>query len=194
VAVAEHVFFVGSLSLSVSVSIGCASPGRLEHASAAALIRLADLRLYEAKQTGRGRVVAGGFHWRGLDGALRVTDNRPVDDPSKLGADPRVIFAAERTLLAWIRTGIGLMGFGFIVARFAGDSARANLEGVVVGAGLVLVGALVNAWASFRHHQIVCRLMRGETEIRARGPVMLGVTTVIGGLVLIAALLGSWFK
>ncbi len=26
--------------------------------------------------------------------------------------------AAERTLLAWIRTGLALMGFGFIVARF----------------------------------------------------------------------------
>jgi len=32
--------------------------------------------------------------------------------------DPRVYFAAERTLLAWIRTGIGVIGLGFIVARF----------------------------------------------------------------------------
>jgi uncharacterized membrane protein YidH (DUF202 family) len=32
--------------------------------------------------------------------------------------DPRVRFAAERTLLAWIRTGLALMGFGFVVARF----------------------------------------------------------------------------
>ncbi|HAB15828.1 MAG TPA: hypothetical protein DCE44_05190, partial [Verrucomicrobiales bacterium] len=33
-------------------------------------------------------------------------------------ADPRVFFAAERTLLAWIRTGLTIMGFGFVVARF----------------------------------------------------------------------------
>ena len=32
--------------------------------------------------------------------------------------DPRVYFAAERTLLAWVRTGLALMGFGFVVARF----------------------------------------------------------------------------
>jgi len=33
-------------------------------------------------------------------------------------SDPRVFFAAERTLLAWIRTGLTVMGFGFVVARF----------------------------------------------------------------------------
>jgi putative membrane protein len=32
--------------------------------------------------------------------------------------DPRVRFAVERTLLAWVRTGLALMGFGFVVARF----------------------------------------------------------------------------
>ena len=32
--------------------------------------------------------------------------------------DPRTYFAEERTFLAWIRTGLGLMGVGFAVARF----------------------------------------------------------------------------
>src|SRR5690606_15491306 len=32
--------------------------------------------------------------------------------------DRRVFFAAERTLLAWVRTGIGVIGLGFVVARF----------------------------------------------------------------------------
>jgi putative membrane protein len=32
--------------------------------------------------------------------------------------DPRIYMAAERTFLAWIRTGIAFMGFGFVVARF----------------------------------------------------------------------------
>ncbi len=33
--------------------------------------------------------------------------------------DPRVYFAAERTFLAWIRTGLGLIGIGFAVSRFS---------------------------------------------------------------------------
>jgi putative membrane protein len=33
-------------------------------------------------------------------------------------SDPRVFFAAERTLLAWVRTGLTLMALGFVVARF----------------------------------------------------------------------------
>jgi putative membrane protein len=32
--------------------------------------------------------------------------------------DPRVFFAAERTLLAWNRTSITLMAFGFVIERF----------------------------------------------------------------------------
>ena len=37
---------------------------------------------------------------------------------SEAEADPRVRLAAERTMLAWIRTGLAMMGFGFVVARF----------------------------------------------------------------------------
>ena len=32
--------------------------------------------------------------------------------------DPRVFFAAERTLLAWNRTSLTLMAFGFMIERF----------------------------------------------------------------------------
>lgn len=43
--------------------------------------------------------------------------NAATHELSKI-RDPRVYFAAERTFLAWIRTGLALMGFGFVVARF----------------------------------------------------------------------------
>jgi diguanylate cyclase (GGDEF)-like protein len=63
VAIAEQVF-VGEPPLSVSVSIGCASISCIPDATSGALIHIADQRLYEAKQAGRGRVVAEGFFAR----------------------------------------------------------------------------------------------------------------------------------
>ena len=54
-----------------------------------------------------------------------MSDRDPVErsgdrprDSSGGGSDPRVFFAAERTLLAWLRTGIATIGLGFLVARF----------------------------------------------------------------------------
>ncbi len=64
--------------------------------------------------------------------------------------DPRVYFAAERTLLAWIRTAITLMGFGFVIARFGiflefitHDSAKpqGHAGGLLIGTALVLLGS-----------------------------------------------------
>ena len=48
----------------------------------------------------------------------------PVDE--KPVADLRNYLAEERTLLAWIRTGVALMGFGVLLARFGnfGDQPR----------------------------------------------------------------------
>ena len=43
-----------------------------------------------------------------------------MDPPvgEKPAADLRDYLAEERTFLAWIRTGLTLMGFGFVVVRF----------------------------------------------------------------------------
>jgi putative membrane protein len=83
--------------------------------------------------------------------------------------------AAERTLLAWVRTGLALMGFGFVVARFglflhqlqimqrtpAGQSYGLSLW---FGTVLIAVGVIVNVVAGWNHLQLVRELDRGQTE------------------------------
>jgi putative membrane protein len=82
--------------------------------------------------------------------------------------------AAERTLLAWIRTGIAMMGFGFVVARFglflqelrvAQNSQATQHYGLSLwfGTALIVVGVVVNALAGWRHLRLIRQLDRGET-------------------------------
>jgi len=81
--------------------------------------------------------------------------------------------AAERTLLAWIRTGLALMGFGFVVARFGlflqqlqviqhARSAQSYGLSLWFGTALIAVGVVVNLFAGWRHVQLVRQLDRGE--------------------------------
>ena len=51
---------------------------------------------------------------------LRQTDVIPVCGEPQVAniSDPRIFFAAERTLLAWLRSGLTVIGLGFVVARF----------------------------------------------------------------------------
>lgn len=93
-----------------------------------------------------------------------------MDKPAE--EDPRVYFAAERTFLAWIRTGLGLMGVGFAVSRFglflrelssSASHLPAQTTGLSLWSGIMLValGVLVTLSAVMRHFQLVRELRTG---------------------------------
>ena len=98
-----------------------------------------------------------------------------MTNPSIDPQDPRVRFAAERTLLAWLRTGLALMGFGFVVARFGlflqqleairnAGSAREYGFSLWFGTALIAVGVAVNVLAGWQHLRLVRELDRGEAS------------------------------
>ena len=124
------------------------------------------------------------------------------NDPNGPQVDPRVALAAERTALAWFRTGITLMGFGFVVARFGvllrelavvnASAAQAPVNASTIGIFIVGAGVVVNLAASFRHHRMIRQLTTGGPfHASPRGPIALGVATGVGGIVLVAVLVGA---
>ena len=83
--------------------------------------------------------------------------------------------AAERTLLAWIRTGLALMGFGFVVARFGlflqqiqvlrhDSTVQPYGLSVWFGTALIVAGIAVHVFSGWRHVQLVKRMNRGQVE------------------------------
>ena len=85
---------------------------------------------------------------------------------SKPNAASADYLAAERTLLAWIRTGLALMGFGFVVARFGlflqrlqavekTFSAQSYGLSLWFGTALIAAGVFVNLFAGWQHARLV---------------------------------------
>lgn len=122
--------------------------------------------------------------------------------PDRPELDPRVYLAAERTFLAWIRSGLALMGFGFVVARFglfmreldiARFSAQPVRGGVSVrfGTALVILGVVLTAAAVQRYVRLLRRLKEGEILTRpSRLAISLGsALALIGSLVSVYLLL-----
>jgi putative membrane protein len=89
-------------------------------------------------------------------------------------ASPNDHLANERTFLAWIRTSIAIMGFGFVVVKFslfirqlsAALSEKIIFAGKsyspVIGISLVILGALMALLAFWRYRNIEKHLLRGS--------------------------------
>ncbi len=82
--------------------------------------------------------------------------------------DPRVFFAAERTLLAWNRTALSLMAFGFVIERFglfmkiyAIQSAVKTPERGVsfwVGIAFILLGCVISLLSARQYRRFLLSL------------------------------------
>src|SRR5262245_41936500 len=112
--------------------------------------------------------------------------------------DPRVFFAAERTLLAWVRTGLGLVGMGFVVAKFGlffrllhptADHAD-HTWAVPIGVALALLGSLASGVAAWQHRRFSKTLTANEMprNYRVEPGLVLGFGVSLAGLILAAVI------
>jgi putative membrane protein len=96
-------------------------------------------------------------------------------------------------MLAWIRTGIALMAFGFAIARFglflqqmavaSGHAPpRASIGSAPMGIALVALGVLINALATLRYGTVRRAIDRGSLGAPSAALVytMGGLAVVIG--------------
>jgi putative membrane protein len=116
-------------------------------------------------------------------------------------ADPRVLFAAERTLLAWQRSALALMGFGFVVERFglflqmiAHQPSTGPERGFSLGIGVLLLvlGAAVALISARQFRQVAKNLDPGVVPPGYWTQIGVGLNVIIAVIALAFALHFLW--
>lgn len=120
-------------------------------------------------------------------------------------SDPRVFFAAERTLLAWLRTGLTVIGVGFVVARFglflqllslqpeAVHSHAHSHPSAMLGVLFVIVGAICILGATVQHARFVATLQQVDlpASYSRKFAIVLSAAVGVLGILLAAYLVSS---
>ncbi len=129
-------------------------------------------------------------------------DYKPARSPNR-----RVHLANERTFLAWIRTSIGIMAFGFVVERFAlfmkqfsfllgksGETPHLHIGHIyssVFGIILIALGVIIAVLAFVRYKQFEQRIEESTFQLSYTLDIILLLSVMITGIFLVFFLFRS---
>jgi putative membrane protein len=116
-----------------------------------------------------------------------MTDKPVVTNVANELARERNRAAADRTLMAWIRTALSLIGFGFGIGKLAAYLDKTGLrtsqnlahDSVVFGALFILVGILGLLSATVQHARILKRLSQPDFAYDAMRPIAMTVAIML---------------
>ncbi|HSH21738.1 MAG TPA: DUF202 domain-containing protein [Candidatus Caenarcaniphilales bacterium] len=111
--------------------------------------------------------------------------DRNIEPPSA-----RDHLANERTLLAWMRTALTVIGLGFVIDRLALAGPAGQLEGLA-GIGLVLLGGLIAVAGAYSFLRARHELVSGSYRPGVGLDMALVAGVVLGALIVAAFLLVS---
>jgi putative membrane protein len=115
----------------------------------------------------------------------------------------RVHMANERTFLAWIRTSIGIMAFGFVVERFSifvkqvsyflGKEVSLPSRGysAALGISLVALGALMGVLSFIRYKKVERQIDEDTYQPSMILDIMLAISVLAIGVFLVIYLIHS---
>ena len=112
-------------------------------------------------------------------------DTSASNNPPEREAEVREHLANERTLLAWVRTGVGLLSFGLVIERLGAEVGSAKSSGVF-GVALAALGCLSLIMGTFQF----LRNRRGIVAGDFTPAVVSYMIVVVGSLVLALAFIG----
>ena len=104
-------------------------------------------------------------------------------DKQLLDPDVRFLLANERTLLAWVRTGLTLQAVGFALAHFSGSSLSGRMSGILA----ILCGGLI-AIIGYNRFKAADKAIRNHQLPKTGTGPALEVVTVVGIAFLLAAI------
>jgi uncharacterized membrane protein YidH (DUF202 family) len=105
---------------------------------------------------------------------ITAQDKTGSDQVKDEFARAAVLWAADRTLLAWIRTSLSMIGFGVIIHQFANYLQHEGLLAInsrFFGLGLAIFGIIILIFASQVYFSVRQRLLRNKSLDIMRPPL-----------------------